>query len=68
MIVVVISDERVLTGWPSKAAAERCLVGWLAESRDRWGWVAETEDHETRLGGRGVPKRRKVVKKVKKAK
>lgn len=43
MIVVVASDKRVLTGWPSKPAAEKWLADWLAESRDRWGWVVTTE-------------------------
>jgi len=68
MIVVVISDKRVLTGWPLKTHAERWLAGWLNESRDRWGWVVETEDHGTSIPGWGVPKRRKRVKKAKKAK
>ncbi len=43
MIVVVLSDTRVLTGWPSRAVAERWLNGWLAESRARWGWVVQSE-------------------------
>ena len=43
MIVVVISDKRVLTGWASRAAANKWLDGWLAESRDRWGWVVQSE-------------------------
>lgn len=43
MIVVVTSDNRVFTGWPSKTAAEKWLNGWLAESRDRWGWVVQSE-------------------------
>lgn len=43
MIVVVISEKRVLTGWPSKAAAEKWLAGWLAKSRDRWGWIVTPE-------------------------
>lgn len=62
MIVVVLSEKRVLTGWPSWTVAEKWLNGWLAESRDRWGWVDTVEVvFPRRTASRGVapPKRKK---------
>lgn len=43
MIVVVICDKRVLTGWDSEAAANKWLADWMAESHSHWGWVAQSE-------------------------
>lgn len=47
MIAVVTSDKEVIVGWENTIQATMWLDEWLAEKRDRWGFLAQTTEQLT---------------------